>query len=485
MAPRHAAIAVACALAAAAAASAAGSAPTATIPNYVVVLVDDVDIGLGSMEYMPQVKRLLAEQGATFSWGFAAVPVCCPSRSSLHTGKYQHNTHVFNNSVGGNCSSLAWQADAEKQNIAALLTSTHNSFFGGKYLNMYGYAPEGGPAHIPPGWSDWQALVGNSVFYDYTLSNNGVAEQHGNNYAKDYLTDLIHNRSVAFIQQNAGKALPLNVWISLPASHQPADPAPQYASLYPTARAPRDPAYGVHVPDSHWFESSQAVYGLNNDSIAFMDVLYRRRIQTLASVDDIVVGVVAALETAGILNNTYIYFVSDNGYHMGQYGQNIDKRSPNDYDTRIPFIVRGPGIPPNTTIDSFPVSLVDVVPTMLDLAGLPIGPGIDGLSLAPIFKAAAAAAAAASANKPTDAEQTEAVATTAIAAAAAAAGAMNRTTIFVSYYGEVGGAGPVKVCPKRDPELNCEVEVRCIALQHGGGSTLICHCVACYAHQYI
>lgn len=83
----------------------------------------------------------------------------------------------------------------EQLNIAHYLSQAgYKTFFSGKYLNNYGTSAGEPVTHVPQGWTDWQALVGNSVYYDYILSNNGVAEQHHHNYTEDYLTDLIANR---------------------------------------------------------------------------------------------------------------------------------------------------------------------------------------------------------------------------------------------------------------------------------------------------
>lgn len=119
-------------------------------------------------------------------------PLCCPSRSSILTGQYVHNHHAKNNSLSGGCSSSSWQQGPEKRSISTYMKSMgYKTFFGGKYLNRYGNPQVGGPQHVPPGWDEWYGLVGNSRYYNYTLSVNGQPEKHGDSYGPDYLTDLL------------------------------------------------------------------------------------------------------------------------------------------------------------------------------------------------------------------------------------------------------------------------------------------------------
>lgn len=367
----------------------------------------------------------------------------CPSRASLHTGRLQHNTQVYNNSIEGGCNSAGYVAGPEQNNIARLVKQATGgrmrTSFAGKYGNNYGGTGE--PlSYIPPGWDNWQALRGNSIYYNYELSNNGTTETHGNDYATDYLTDLVANRSLAFLQNAVAAGEPFFAMLSTPACHQPADPAPQYQGLYPGIQAPRQPNFNVHVPNTHWFESSQAVYGLDDNSIKFIDVLYRRRLQTLASVDDAVTRVVSYLQSVGQLDNTYFIYTGDNGYHLGQAGQNIDKRGPWDYDARVPFIIRGPGIAAGSTIATAPVSQVDIIPTMLDILGAPIPSFLDGQSLLPLLTAAGTGAGAGAGND------------------TAAASGWSRQTVLYEYHGENYGPGPATLCPVRDGGLYCMAE---------------------------
>lgn len=71
-----------------------GPQPQRRQPNVVFVLTDDQDVHLGSLDYMPLVKKHLLEQGTFFSSHYATTAVCCPSRVTIWTGKFAHNTNV-------------------------------------------------------------------------------------------------------------------------------------------------------------------------------------------------------------------------------------------------------------------------------------------------------------------------------------------------------------------------------------------------------
>jgi N-acetylglucosamine-6-sulfatase len=320
---------------------------------------------------------------------YAHVPVCCPSRSSLISGQFMHNNGCRGNNPDTNCSSPAFQAGPEKRSyVTHLQAAGYATSFAGKYLNDYGTAQAGGVAHIPPGWTNWQGLVGNSIYYSYTLSNNGVAEHHGTDYAADYLPDVVLNRTLDFLGAHLG-ASPVFAVLSTPSCHGPQDAAPQYQVSFPDARAPRSPRFNASVPDAHWMQAARGVYPFDGNAASFSDLVFRRRVQTLATVDDMLAAVVAALEAAGQLDNTYIVYTADNGYHTGDFGLVYDKRQPWETDTHLPLLLRGPGVAAGSATAA-PVSMVDLSATFLDMAGLAVPPHFDGASVLPFLRPAPA-----------------------------------------------------------------------------------------------
>ncbi|XP_021931864.1 N-acetylglucosamine-6-sulfatase-like isoform X2 [Zootermopsis nevadensis] len=330
--------------------------------NIVLIIADDQDLILGGL--------------------FVTTPICCPSRASIFSGQYQHNHLTLNNSVSGGCSGPHWQQRVEPQTWPAILHQAgYTTFYAGKYLNQYGYKKTGGVAHVPPGWDWWIGLVGNSRYYNYTLSVNGTSVFHSD----DYFTNLIKMYGLEFLHQRHVKEKNFLMVLAPPAPHAPFTPAPEYKDSYKNVTAMRTPNFNIPVfKDKHWL-LRMSPSPLPDSMLPELDRVYRQRWETLLSVDDLVESIVIELYSLGLLDNTYLIVTSDHGYHVGQFGLPWDKRQPYEMDIRIPLMMRGPGLPRKQK-DVRPVLNIDFAPTFLAMAGLEPPAWMDGLPFFPLLQ---------------------------------------------------------------------------------------------------
>ncbi|CAL1537582.1 unnamed protein product [Lymnaea stagnalis] len=355
-------------------------------PNIIVILTDDQDVLLGSLKYMPKVQNLLIRQGVYFNNSFVPTPMCCPSRSSFLTGMYPHNHDTYTNNA--NCSSPEWQKNHEPNVFSTYLNETHATGYFGKYLNEY----DGN--HIPPGWQRWVGLIKNSRFYNYSVVDElGVKTRHDDNYYTDYLTDLLANKSRAFLHDSKKKfpsnknSLPVGLYKYGTNQNSLENKFLKFLHLIAFLTTNKmTPAWNYAPnPDKQWL--LQYIYPMIPQYKIFTDLLQRRRLQTLQSVDDLVESLVEELDMLGELDNTYIIYTSDHGYHLGQFGLIKGKAMPFDFDTRVPLIMRGPRIRPGTIISNI-VNNVDIAPTVIELGRKEAPSHMDGESIVKLLKAA-------------------------------------------------------------------------------------------------
>jgi N-acetylglucosamine-6-sulfatase len=340
-------------------------------PNIVFVLTDDLSWNL--VRFMPTVQRM-QRQGATFSRYFVTDSLCCPSRASILTGQFPHDTGVTTNTPPTGGWPIFQERGGESRTFATALRSAgYRTAMMGKYMN--GYEPWSG--YVPPGWSTW-AVAGNGYRqFRYALDVNGDVKRYGHR-PRAYLTDVLSDRGSAFIDRMADGQTPFMLEVATFAPHRPYTPAPRDRFALPGLQAPRGPAF-----DAATFDAPAWLAGhgpLSPEHLAQIDRDFRRRAQSVRSVDDLLARLWATLKERGIADNTYLVFSSDNGYHMGEHRLVSGKMTAFDTDIRVPLMVVGPGVAPGRRIRELTEN-VDLAPTFMQLGRARIPAAVDGRSL--------------------------------------------------------------------------------------------------------
>lgn len=346
-------------------------------PNILILLTDDQDVMLGGFDHMPHLRELVQEQGMTFENAFVHTPICCPSRSSILSGRFIHHGGAVNNSLNGNCYGESWRKEIENEHTFAVHAKQagYSTAYAGKYLNRYG---EGKTKYIPNGWDQWLGLVGNSVYYNYDLVHkNKTVQHHGKEYSKDYLPDVLINHTLSWMDHMPEPWLMVVAW---PTPHGPFTPADWAKDTMNGTKAPVTENYNASdtfQQQKHWL--IRQLQPISNETATEVNKYYQMRLEALQSVDLHVEKLITKLHNNNQLNDTVIMYTSDNGFQFGQHRLAMDKRHLYENDIRVPFVIRGPNIPPNTTSTQL-LANIDIAPTILDITQQPMDPTIDGVS---------------------------------------------------------------------------------------------------------
>lgn len=299
-------------------------------------------------------------------------------------GQYAHNHGVLVNSGAMGGYDRFRELGRESSTIATWLQSAgYMTAFLGKYMNGY---PDF-PTHVPEGWDEWFAVL--DKFFDFRVSENGrIVEYHG---PENYETDVLASKAAEFIRQAAAAEAPFFIYIATHAPHAPANPAPRHAGEFAGLTAPRSPSFNEEdVSDKpSWIASRPK---LTQAEIEQIDERFRQRLRSMLAVDEMIDTLMTTLEATGQAEQTYIFFTSDNGYHLGEHRFKSGKTNPYDEDVRVPFLVCGPGIGEGSEVSGIALN-VDIAPTLADLAGVPTPGFVDGQSLEPLLFGHAAGSA--------------------------------------------------------------------------------------------
>ena len=361
--------------------------PTPTVrPNLVLVLTDDLDVR--TTESLPRLPALMTQPGLTFSRAYVTTSLCAPSRASLLTGRYAHNHGVLYNS-GPQGGFPAFRASGESQTVAVWLKAAgYRTALLGKYLN--GYPADSPPEYVPAGWDDWQVQLTsfeNARYYNYQMNENGRVVAYGNR-PEDYDADVLARKAVEFIGRAAAEPTrPFFLCVATQAPHTPANYAERHAGQPSGDGAPRVPSFNeADVSDKPaWLQNTPL---LTDNDIRKLDQFQQARVLTMLAVEEMLDQILRALIAAGRMENTYVFFTSDNGLLLGEHRLADRKQNAFEEAILVPLLVRGPGVPRGQRVFE-PVLSIDLAPTFAELAGVPIPDSVDGRSLVPFLRGSA------------------------------------------------------------------------------------------------
>ncbi|MBM3182002.1 MAG: sulfatase [Chloroflexi bacterium] len=353
-------------------------------PNILLILVDDLDLKLNTVDTMQNLQGLLVARGTSLGNFFVTSPVCCPARVSTLRGQYTHSHQVYHNDAPDGGFQKFNQIAGEASTLSVWLQSAgYRTALLGKYLN--GYPFPDAREYIPPGWSEWYSPARKNAYdgYDYVLNENGVLVSYSPAEV-NYFTDVMSRKAVDFIERAVEDDTPFFLYLAPFAPHEPATPARRHLDLFPGLTAPQNLSFNeADVSDKPQNMSSNPP--LTEKQIDDINDLYRNRVLSLQAVDEMLAELIRVLDETGQLENTYIVFSSDNGFHMGQHRLISGKNFLYEEDIAVPFIVRGPGIAENNNVSGYLTGNVDIAPTFAEWAGVIPPSFVEGRSLAAVL----------------------------------------------------------------------------------------------------
>ena len=325
--------------------------------------------GLNGSTHTPNLDAL-AEGGTNFTHAVTNQPVCAPSRSVLLTGRYATETGVWHNGLG------------LRQDLPTLATEFRKGGYSANYIGKWHLA-QGNPAtggtrgYVTPehrgGFLDlWEAsneLEFTAHPYEGTIwDRDGKEITYKDQYRVDFLTD----RAERFLRQKQEK--PFLLVISQLEPHQQNDMGQPIAPKGAAARfinstVPED----LRALPGTWQAQLPDYYGC------------------IESIDTSVGRLRKVLQEEGLAENTIFVFMSDHGCHFMTRNQEY-KRSTHNSSLRVPLLIDGPGFESARQIAEL-VGIIDVAPTLLEAAGVPVPEGVKGNSFLPLVHSAAARAA--------------------------------------------------------------------------------------------
>lgn len=416
----------------------AGAAVAADKPNVVLIVCDDLNdyiTGIPGQTGHPQsltpnVEKL-AKSGVAFRRAYSNIPVCAPSRSSFLTGIYGHTSgnlfwaKWYENPVLKNSRSLMDHFKQNGYHVAGSGKLMHHgkpdewSEF--KFKADYGpfaYDGEKRVAHpcVPkPFWDigavdgSWGALE-DVPYADDDNPDSGwiygdwdsIKPMKAGAQTPDELNAAWAVDQIAgFSKQENGQPFFLGVGFIRP--HTPLHVSQKYFDMFPLDEIELPVIKDGDADDTHYREIfnpdhkglryyRMLLESYDGDKELAIKTFTRAYLACVAAVDECIGQVVDAIDNSPLKDNTIVVVTADHGWQMGQKDF-LFKNSPWEESTRVPFVVRAPGIAKPGGVAEHPVSLIDLYPTLVDLCGLPketrkneLGASLDGHSVRPFLE---------------------------------------------------------------------------------------------------
>ena len=309
---------------------------------------------------MAAALRLIGNPGLNLTkTGYCSVPICGPARAGLLTGRYVHNHSVRDNNNPSSYNAYRNKNYEQQDMIARLRRVGYRTGLFGKFINGYGEKedPTNGRFRHPYA-SEWYALATGRYKSPSRVNSNGK-----------FVTES-KNQSIAFEEQaeefvravTTGAKSPWFCYLNFTDPHEPYTPPAPYLHAHDGLRYRSPGTRDLNISDNPWAQRKRKVPA--NES----QRKYEGQREELRLVDDRVRRIVTALQETGQMRNTLIFFSSDNGYMLGEHDGMAHKSHPYEESARVPFLVRGPGIPKSVPASTL-VSHLDITYTILAAAG--------------------------------------------------------------------------------------------------------------------
>lgn len=342
-------------------------------PNIIVIIADDHrwDATSFMQDRMPGLGRTarfpwldgttpnldrLSSEGVHFDNAFTVFSTCSPSRATMLSGVYPHIHGITNNST---------PFPTDITTYASLLReSNYTTGYFGKWHH--------GQQTQRPGFDEVVTFHGQGTYFSTRLFNgqNTLIRQTS---STEWIDDVSTSYAIDFINDHANSADPFMLVLGFKTPHQPWEPPVRTQNDFSTDSAQSVPNLNAPPPGQN----------ITTNSGNYASTL-RNYMRTVIGIDHCVGEVLDRLEALNISDNTAVIYISDNGFFRGEHMLG-DKRAPYEESIRIPLMIRYPNAQSSPRIVNEMALNLDMAPTILDIAGLPIPEHMQGVSLLPLM----------------------------------------------------------------------------------------------------